>query len=219
MENSTNLFLLPQFIKHKILRGENLEPLTAKMYEYLLAGNGLLVRGERREFAVCLPLAREMVAGLPVADVFIDWKVPQIEPELWRQIVAHAQETTEPNDFRENVYAVFWRNERWNWTGIGTQRSYAATLADDAREEYGEACIELHTHPPGALNFSRADDQDEAGKFRIFGILADIHRAPKFRFRCGIYHHFCQIPATFIGAMPPEFVDLNNLPGKVLYLR
>lgn len=217
MQNQTNLSL-PQFVGHKIFRGEH-EPLTATMYEYLLAGNGLLVCGERREFAVCLPLAREIVAGLAVADNFIDWKVPQIEWSLWRQILNHARTTTNPDDFKENLYVVFWENSRWNWSDLSRERRFGATLADDERSEYGKACIELHTHPPNALHFSRADDADETGKFRLFALLADIHKQPKIRFRCGIYNHFCPVPTHLVGAMPPEIVDLQALTGKLLVLR
>jgi len=46
----------------------------------------------------------------------------------------------------------------------------AATIAEDSLSEYGQACLELHTHTPGAVHFSSADDLDESGKFRIFGI-------------------------------------------------
>ncbi|MBK7497435.1 MAG: hypothetical protein IPI28_19310 [Candidatus Omnitrophica bacterium] len=87
----------------------------------------------------------------------------------------------------------------------------AATIADDQLPEYADACIELHTHPPGALNFSGADDIDEPGKSRIFGILVDVHDKPKIRFQCGIYDQFVQIPASWISVLPKGIVDLNEV--------
>ena len=79
--------------------------------------------------------------------------------------------------------------------------------------EYGEACIELHTHPTGVIHFSSADDRDESGKFRIFGILVDVHTPnPKIRFRCGVYDYFAQLQATEISELPSELIDLNKIP-------
>ena len=87
----------------------------------------------------------------------------------------------------------------------------AERRAIDSLSEYGEACIELHTHPDGVIHFSSADDRDESGKFRIFGILIDIHSpSPKIRFRCGVYDYFAQIPADYISEMPEGVLDLNR---------
>ena len=81
--------------------------------------------------------------------------------------------------------------------------------------QYAECCIELHTHPPGALHFSRADDRDELGKFRIFAILIDVHDKPKIRFRCGVYDHLIPIPAVWVGEMPEGIIDLNEIDALV----
>ena len=81
--------------------------------------------------------------------------------------------------------------------------------------EYVECCIELHTHPPGALSFSAADDRDELGKFRIFAILIDVHDKPKIRFRCGVYEHLVPIPAAWVSEMPDGIVDLNEIEALV----
>ena len=54
-----------KFIGHKISSAEA-EEITAVMFEYLMAGNGLFVRAKRREFSVCLSLCRQTIKGLPV---------------------------------------------------------------------------------------------------------------------------------------------------------
>lgn len=215
----TNPFFLPKFIEHKIA-GAEAEAVTAKMYEYLMAGNGLFVRAKRREFTACLPLCRQTVKGLPETALGIVWHKPRIGKQIWQQILEHAQNNTDRDDFTENLYVVYWCEDfgDWFWTQIARERSFAATIAEDSRTEYGEACVELHTHPQGAINFSLSDDQDESGKFRIFGILADIHDAPKIRFRCGIYDYFEQIPAYWISEMPDAVIDLNAVDRKILRL-
>ena len=68
------------------------------------------------------------------------------------------------------------------------------------------------TLPPNAIHFSTSDDEDESGKFRLFGILTDVHApTPKIRFRCGVYEYFVQIPGGYVSEMPAEIIDLNVL--------
>lgn len=203
---------VPKFVGHRIAEqgGETVEAL---MYEYLLAGNGLLLRAVREEFMASLPIAYREVKGLPEAFVGLSWHRPRIASELWNEILRHARNSHTAADFKENVYLIYWDKIRamWRWRAAGRNNSWAATIADDQLPEYADACIELHTHPPGALNFSGADDVDESGKFRIFGILVDVHDKPKIRFRCGIYDQFVQMPASWISVLPKGIVDLNEV--------
>ena len=216
-KTDTGLISLPKFVGHKIARGAD-EPITAALYEYVTAGNGLLLRAERNEFAVSLPLLERAIRGLPSVETGIFWKKPRISAAIWRGILTDARARSEAGEFKEDVYVVFWdvSNEAWRWKWMSRERRFAATIADDAQAEYGKACLELHTHPPGAIRFSRADDLDETDKFRIFGILIDVYSSkPKIRFRCGVYDFFKQIPAAEIGEMPAEFIDLNQIDFKL----
>lgn len=213
----TGLIALPKFVEHKIAQSKD-EPITAALYEYVTAGNGLLLRAERGEFAVSLALLERAIRGLPSVETGIFWKKPRISSEIWKEVLADARARSAPGEFKEDVYVVFWdeQKEIWRWKWMSRERKWAATIADDSREEYGKACLELHTHPPGAIRFSAADDLDESDKFRIFGILIDVHAdAPKIRFRCGVYDFFKQIPAAEVGAMPAEFIDLNQIDFKL----
>jgi len=80
----------------------------------------------------------------------------------------------------------------------------AARLRDDD-PAYQTAVLEIHTHPPGCLNFSNQDDRDESGKFRLFGILIDIHtEKPVMRLRIGFYDSFWEIPVDEISDAPLE---------------
>lgn len=218
MENPNgSLTVLPKFVEHKIA-GNASEPITAALYEYVTAGNGLLLRAERNEFAASLPLLERTIRGLPNVETGIFWKKPPISSSVWREILADARSRSEPSEFKEDVYVVFRdeQNEMWRWKWMSRERRFAATIADDTQAEYGKACLELHTHPPGAIRFSAADDRDESDKFRIFGILIDVHSLnPKIRFRCGVYDFFKQIPAAWVGEMPTDFVDLNQIELKL----
>lgn len=213
---SSNRIAPPTLVGHKIAAGEN-DPINAALFEYLLAGNGLFVRACRREFTVSLPLTVQRISGLPKAAVGIEWRKPPIPASLWNEILSHAQRNHQSSSFKEEVYLIYWDSVAgsWQFKASGLENSWASTVADDTLPEYADCCIELHTHPPGALHFSRADDRDELGKFRIFAILIDIHGKPKMRFRCGVYDHLVPIPAAWVGAMPGELIDLNEIDAVV----
>lgn len=207
---------LPTFIGHRIATQRN-DPVEAVMYEYVLAGNGLLVRASRDEFTTSVPISYRDVKGLPEAFAGVKWHVPRIPSEVWDKILRHAESSHSATEFKEEVYLINWDSEVgiWRWRAAGRNSSWAATTANDELPEYSNACIELHTHPPGALNFSGADDRDESGKFRIFGILIDVHDKPKIRFRCGVYDHFIQIPSAWIGHLPSGILDLNEVESLI----
>jgi len=217
MNNLKVLSFVPKFVEHKIASSET-EAITAIMFEYLLAGNGVFIRAKRREFSVCLPVCRAPVKGLPEAKSGIVWHKPRIPGYIWQQILENARIGSDSIQFREDVFVIFWHEltSQWCWKNIGKDRQWARAIADDSQAEYRDACIELHTHPPGAAHFSSADDRDEQGKFRLFGILIDVHTPnPKIRFRCGVYDYFAQIPADYISEVPEGFLDLNKFEQSI----
>ena len=201
-----------EFIGHGIAK-DRFEPVEAILYEYLLAGNGLLLRAQREEFTVSVPLVLSEIKGLPTGFVGIRWLKPKVPSRVWDEICKHARISNSKENFREELYLIYWDSERyaWQWSTSSRDRTYASTIADDRRPEYSDACIEIHTHPEGAYQFSSADDRDESGKFRIFGIISDVHDKPKVRFRCGIYDHLVPIPFCWIGHLPSGVVDLNEV--------
>ena len=213
---SSNLIAPPKLVGHRIAASEN-DRIDAALFEYLLAGNGLFLRAKRREFAVSLPLSIQKISGLPNTSTGISWVKPRIAPSLWQGILLHAQQKHISSNFKEEVYLIYWDRLLgwWQWRAAGREHSWASTVADDSLPEYAECCIELHTHPPGALHFSRADDRDELGKFRIFAILIDVHDKPKIRFRCGVYDHLIPIPAAWVGEMPDGILDLSEIDALV----
>lgn len=216
MKITHNMFSGPyrpmKLIDHRIGSREAGE-INAVLFEYLMAGNGVIIRAERNEFAASLPVYCGPISGLPKTKMGVFWKKPRIGPWLWQDIIDDARSTGASGGFREEVYIIYWDPAwpGWRWRAIGRERSRSSTIADDTVPEYRDACIELHTHPPGAFHFSRADDLDEAGKFRIFGILADVHDIPKVRFRCGIYDNFFPIPAAWAGDLPRGLIDLTEI--------
>ena len=218
MNNLKVLPFVPKFVEHKIASSET-EAITAVMFEYLMAGNGVFIRAKRREFSVCLPVCREPIKGLPEVEKR-NCLAQAANSGLY--LAANFGKCTH---WLQRLHSISGRcfrhflarsHSQWCWKNIGKERQWARTIADDSQAEYGEACIELHTHPDGVIHFSSADDRDESGKFRLFGILIDVHTPnPKIRFRCGVYDYFAQIPADYISEMPEGFLDLNKFEQSI----
>jgi hypothetical protein len=163
---------------------------------------------ELSSFAVKIP---ELAVGAASIEL-----VEKISARIFAEILAHARSSTDAKDFTENLYAVC-RDTRtgcYFWSEVSRSRSFGSTIARDDDPAYQTAVLEIHTHPPGCLEFSSQDDRDESGKFRLFGILVDIHSAkPKIRLRVGVYDSFREIPIDAVVA-ESSLENLFDLVGQ-----
>lgn len=211
---------IPQLVERKFLFTPD-QPITAPLYEIVIAQNGVFKRARRREmiaaarvsaFAVKIP---ELAVG--EARVELLEKIPS---RVFTEILAHARHSTDARNFTENLYTVYRNNESggYFWKEVSRSRSFGSTIARDDDPAYQNAILEIHTHPPGCREFSASDNLDESGKFRLFGILVDIHTAkPSIRLRVGIYDSFWEMPVEIITAEPLENItDLVEQERKML---
>ena len=189
------------------------QPIQAPLYEIAIARNGVFKRAQRREMTAVIKLSSFAVQIEELATergrVELVEKIPA---RIFAEILAHARYSTNVANFTENLYAVFWdeKIKQYFWKEISRNRSFGSTIARDDDAAYQNAILEIHTHPPGCREFSGQDDRDESGKFRLFGILIDIHSAkPMIRLRVGIYDSFWEIPVEFVAdALPENLTDL-----------
>jgi len=192
---------IPQLVTRKFLFAQN-QPITAPLYEISIAQNGVFKRARRREMTAVLELSAFAVKipelAVEEARVELAEKIPAL---IFAEILAHARNSTDATNFTENLYAVCRDNESggYFWKEISHSRSFGSTIARDDDTAYQNAVLEIHTHPPGCRAFSSQDDRDESGKFRLFGILVDIHSVqPAIRLRVGVYDSFWEIPVETI---------------------
>lgn len=198
---------IPQLVERKFLRFSD-QSVTAPLYEVVIAQNGVFKRAKRREMTASVELSSfsvqipELAVG--AAQVELTEKIPA---QIFEEILAHARNSTEAANFTENLYAVYW-NEKTSdfaWEEISRHRNFGSTIAMDESLAYQNAILEIHTHPPNCRNFSGQDNLDESGKFRLFGILIDIHSAkPLIRLRVGLYDSFWEIPVETVSETPPD---------------
>lgn len=206
---------IPQLVERKFLFAPD-QPITAPLYEIVIAQNGVFKRASRREMNAVIELSAFTVKipELAVEKARVEL-VEMIPANIFEEILAHAQSSTDEANFTENLYAICWNEQRMDyfWKEISRHRSFASTIACDDDPVYQTAVLEIHTHPPHCLQFSGQDDRDESGKFRLFGILVDIHsRNPAIRLRLGIYDSFWEIPIETITDTTPE--NLTDLVKK-----
>jgi len=198
---------IPTLVERKFLRSTD-QPITAPLYEIVIAQNGVFKRAKRREMMASVELSAftikipELASGIAMVEL-----TEKIPARIFEEILAHARNSTDAANFTENLYAVFWNSETCNyaWGEISRHRNFGSTIAIDESPAYQNAILEIHTHPPNCRNFSGQDNADESGKFRLFGILVDIHSAkPLIRLRIGLYDSFWEIPVETVTGAPLE---------------
>lgn len=198
---------IPKLVERKFLRSTD-QPVTAPLYEVAIARNGVFKRAKRREMTASVEISSfsvqipELAVGVSLVQL-----TEKISATIFEEILIHAQISTEAANFTENLYAVYWNEETGNyaWEEISRTRTFGSTIAREDSPAYQHAILEIHTHPAGCRQFSSQDNRDESGKFRLFGILVDIHsRKPLIRLRVGLYDLFWEIPVETISDAPPE---------------
>lgn len=198
---------IPELVERKFLFALD-QPITAPLYEIVIAQNGVFKRARRLEMTASVEVSAFAVKIPELAGCEAKVELPEkIPAQIFEQILAHARNSTDAGNFTENLYAICWNAEDhcYFWKEISGTRSFGSTIARDDDPAYQTAVLEIHTHPPGCLNFSSQDDLDESGKFRLFGILVDIYAAkPAIRLRVGIYDSFWEIPVEAILNAPLE---------------
>ncbi len=201
---------IPELVERKFLFASD-QPITAPLYEIVIAQNGVFKRAKRTEMTASVEVSAFAVKIPELAGCAAKVELPEkIPASVFEQILAHARNSTDAANFTENLYAVCWNAENCSycWKEISGKRSFGSTIARDDDPAYQTAVLEIHTHPPGCFNFSNQDDSDESGKFRLFGILIDIHTArPAIRLRVGVYDSFWEIPVEIIADTPLENVN------------
>jgi hypothetical protein len=211
---------IPNLVSYRIaLPGSPLPPIDASLYEYVMAGNGIFIRGARREFQAQFCIQPFVVRGLqelvPVLSINGSRVSREVVAEMLRQARQARDEEGRPCEIvfhLELAEALGWQCH------VPSQRQspMRAKPSDDSpTSSYARACIELHSHVDMRASFSSLDDQDEQG-FRIYAVLGCISTTPVIRVRVGIYGYHHDIPANWVFDLPPEIGDAVTGEGTLL---
>jgi PRTRC genetic system protein A len=203
-------------VGYTFLRGEVNPPIEAALYEYLLASNGLFVRGAREGLRALIPVAQCLVRGLGVAEPYCELLYPPV-PDVAVEVMLDEARRATGRDGQpvEILYHLSWEGGTWRLS-IPEQEATETSVQPvhtGPGSSYERAIIEVHSHHAMRAFWSGTDDRDEQG-FRLYGVIGDIFERPTLRLRVGIYGYFWEIPASQVFALPEEVRGLSYEGGE-----
>ncbi len=185
-------------------------PIQAPLYEYILAGNGIFIRGARREFQAQFCIARCVVNGLDDLQPSLDLHVSRVPCEIVQEMLDRARASRDTEGQPVEILFHLELDDSGVWrcrVPDQTQAPAGAKPPDDSTaSSYARACIEVHSHVDMPARFSSLDDRDEMG-CRLYAILGRIREAPEIRLRVGLYGHRHEFPASWVFDLPPDVTD------------
>ena len=202
--------MIPNLINYTVAREATLPPIRAGLYEYVMAGNGLFVRSERKGLKALIPVVMFNVNGLATLEPCVTFTLPRVPIELTRaMLLAARQERDGEGRMLEGMYHLTWSEATSSWQlEKPAQRQTPTTIhpvGPFAGTSYEKYLIEVHSHHGLAFHdYSPVDDESEAGMFRLFGLLVDIFNRPRLRLRVGVFGHRWEVLASLAFDLPPE---------------
>ena len=221
---------MDNLVRYVVAReGEELPPIKASLYEYVLAANGVFVRGRRDGMEACVPVGGvlQRVRGLRELEPYCTLDYPRVPAGALEVVLSYSRDVCE----REPVEALFHftnlageaRSLNWDpfdgsapslingsWRlDIPAQDGSCARvkpLEDGPGTSYATSIVEVHSHHAMEAFFSGTDNKDKQG-FKLYGVLGRIFSKPTLRLRVGIYGHFMEFPASEVFELPPEISD------------
>lgn len=193
------------------------------LYEYVLAANGVFVRGKRSGLEVLLPVARfeNAVRGLATLEPSVRLLYPRVPAHLlgamlqqartdWLDhLTDHRLAFGNPTDWIEVMFDLDYDASRAAWQLIVPEQAQARTRVqpvDVYNAAHARALVHAHSHHDFAPVFSQLDDHDHTG-FRVYAVLGNLSSRPTLRVRVGLYGYSMNISAWTIFEEAPEVTD------------
>ena len=198
--------------------GIALAPIAVALYEYILAGNGIFIRGEREEFRAQFCIQPFEVRGLPDLEPHVELKMSRVPSDLALEMLRRARTARDTEgEPCEIVFHLECKKGVWLChVPEQIQSPMSAKPKDDSPDStYARACIEVHSHVNMHASFSSTDDQDEQG-VRIYAVLGCVSTRPVIRVRVGLYGYRHDIPASWVFDLPSGIGDVVIGEGTIL---
>lgn len=164
-------------------------------FDYLLAGNGLFLRGRQSGLEIVVPVS--MIRGLPLLVPGIRWDYPLVPPTLVAQMLHQAcQARTPDGGLLEILFYLTYEDKSWQLHTPEQDQTPGSVLAREVGV-WPRTLIEVHSH--GALRpfFSATDNRSE-GLLRIYAVLGRVGTSPAILTRGGAYGVYLPVPASMI---------------------
>ncbi|MEH1780880.1 MAG: Mov34/MPN/PAD-1 family protein [Nostoc sp.] len=172
----------------------SLPPISAQLYEYIFAANGVFIRAKRSGMEVLWLIAYGQIRGLAVVEPYLLWEGKKIPGSFLNKMLDEAKTCI------NEVLWYLWQES--DWVLSKPQQSSSPTSVTPIYQslvdtDYSIALVEVHSHGDMPPVPSIQDNADEQG-FRIYVILGCVNSHPKINVRIGLAGYFCPIPACMI---------------------
>ena len=200
------------FVHYLLANTAELPPVTAPLYEYVFAGNGVFKRAARKEISAMIPVSECAIRGLAPVETELSIQFDRVPESIIQRILDTAREAARQE--LEILFHLSMADGKWRLEIPLQIQRYASVepMEKGAGSSYERAIIEIHSHHRMPAEFSPDDDRDETG-FRIYGVIGNLNlRAahwPKINFRVGVYGDWWPLPADRIIGMPAQLIDCN----------
>ena len=189
--------------------------ITAAMYEYITAGNGVFLQARRPEMEVTFPVAEAQIKGLAHLETKVRLAGGLVPRRLTEEVVRRSAEAAGDSETRprEVLFHLHYDAGAGGWQFVVPEQVQTATsvkpVDDGCGSSYARAVIEVHSHNRMRPFFSEWDDRDEQG-FRLYAVIGDLGqegKRPSLRLRAGVYGNFYEVPAAWAFEMPGSLRD------------
>jgi len=200
------------FVRALLAESDQLPPVAA-LKEYVVAGNGLLVRAADSRMEALVPVADAYLPGLAALQPYARLRVPRI-PAAWLISVYNGALFHLPSEvvyqFGYSAGAPDDLNTRGGWRCVRPVQDADALSA--AFADLGQAVVDVHSHGHMDAFFSSTDDEDEAG-LRFYVVVGHVgdDNAPEIRCRVGVYGHHWPVPVETIFDGLGPFLDVYDV--------
>jgi hypothetical protein len=226
-------------VDYLVARELSLPPIQeGRMFEYILATNGVFVRGKRAGLEVMLPGARfgseSAVRGLARLEPYMRLTYPRVPKRLGEEMLRQARAAHDvqqdaligflerltrgrlafvnPSDWIEVLFYLDYDVARGAWQLITPEQeqSVARVVAVDRYDAtHTKSLIQAHSHHNFAPMFSPLDDRDQVG-FQIYAVLGNLSTQPTLCVRVGLYGYWLDISAWDIFEPIEGVADVQN---------
>ncbi len=153
-------------------------------YDYILAGNGLFVRGRGPLLEATVRIAPAEVRGLLPAEEKIELPRGLIPRQLYDLAISALYANFE----QERYLAVTWEGEYR--LRLPPQKGSAGGVK---YQRLPSSVVDIHSHGTMEAFFSWTDDRDEQG-LRLYMVVGKLHTLwPEVLLRVGVYGYFATV--------------------------
>ena len=163
---------------------EGLEGTPGLFYDYILAGNGLFIRGASPLLKATVLISLARVRGLAP----LDEKIELARGKIPRGTYGLALSILLADRYRERYLAVTWEGEYHLRTP-----PQEGTEGGVSYERLPGTVLDIHSHGRMRAWFSPTDNADELG-LRLYMVVGRLDRLlPEIEIRVGVYGYFAPV--------------------------